>query len=577
MRLPNISTLTTPQNNHLAQQVDDYMLNQIARQRHGIHLTQFTREIILKIVRDTLFDLPVLDLITQLNQKIRLKNFICFVSIVQNNKTLACIHRPGNQLADSIYSAARNLKNILSHNINKSFHIEINILFNKKTYSYGDNKFINKFRIGIDSIGMIHKKRIALFKNSVPIKYGYSCQQLIELLAKKCNAPLNTLSSDKTSLLIYDTIEFREDYQPASHFNLYDLYRGNGLILQSETTETHLKKCARITAVRLQYFLSALPHPIYEYDYLHDHAIKPESSEAVLRVITSMTALANYHPKSIVTLEKIADYFINKYFDKITGCLSVNELSDLGINGCFLETLNTLHNSKYKDTSEKLVAFIFFMFDDLNHKFKIVTNSKPISQFHESEFYFPGMALCGLLSCQNRKVQEKAIQLAKHSFPYYHALFNKHKDGIKMLHWMTKAYGKAYHLTCDPIYSRFIFELNDKVAEMQIQLTEEIDLTGSFSKTGNVRATAAILESLIEAAKVASLSKDFFRLKIYEKCIQLGLRFILQTQHREDNTFNASTLGGFDNNFFDKKIRIDNLQHVLNVLNGVLTPNIPKS
>jgi hypothetical protein len=41
----------------------------------------------------------------------------------------------------------------------------------------------------------------------------------------------------------------------------------------------------------------------------------------------------------------------------------------------------------------------------------------------------------------------------------------------------------------------------------------------------------------------------------------MAFRFILQSQYRPDNTFDPNIIGGYKNNFFDRNIRIDNIQH----------------
>jgi len=562
----------------LVENIDNFLLNGIAKQRAGIIITQQHRSLLLQLVRSYLSSSECQSTIEQLNREIVIGNFICFVSLINQNKTIACLYKPAEKLANSAILSAKALKEMIEKdNIDiSSSHIEINILFHPKIINIlPEDNLVNNFRLGIDALGIQHKNKFAVMTNSIPIKYGYDINQLLVKLADKCNIKVTDFSPTETKLIVYNSLEFREDYLSSSQkFGLYDLYRGNPITLQQEVTDNAIKNSAQLTAQLIYQFLTRHKSPLYEYDYLNNQLFFCETPESVLRTLASITTLANYAllKKDSVLLaaakEKV-NYFINKYYvnDTTTGYLKINGIVDIGTTGCLLLAITSIGNlDEPTDIVEKLTAFIINAYDNQNKKFKTILEPLMPDEHHESEYFFPGIALCALLSTNNKQHLSTAINLAESTFPYYEQLFEKTPDGIKMLTWMTAAYSKLYLLTKNDAYKDFIFAMNDIAVQMQLPFDEDqIDLVGSFSKVGNIRATAAILESIIEAKKIAQSCGDKHRAILYGKSVQTGLRFLLQSQYKEDNTFNDKTIGGFKNNFFETKIRIDNLQHVLEI------------
>jgi hypothetical protein len=464
------------------------------------------------------------------------------------------------------------------------YHIEINILHSKQIlHGTSLDDYYKKIRLGLDAISMCYKNKIAIFKNSIPIKYGYTVEKTLQRLAQKCGIQESLILSADTELSTYKVIEFREDILTKNNKNgLYDLYRDNPIILQKEVTQSSLSDSLYLTFSLLKKFVENATHPAYQYDMNTCEWHASDKPEAILRLLASIYVLAtlanHFQDKHALESSKsVIQNLIDKYYvsNHQMGYLNVHGIIDIGIGGCLFLAINEINSDAFQHYKHALSNFIQSAFDQTNKKFIPILNNTSHTALHESEYYFPGIALTSLLSNQPNN---KIIEIAEAAFPYYYDLFKNNNDGIKMLTWMTPAYTKLFHLTQNKKYKNFVYDMTDRVLQKQISFNnaDEIDLIGSFTKTGNTRTTAAILESIIDSYILADISHDYSRAEQYESAILMGLRFLLQAQFRQDNTFDHNALGGYKNNFFNNVIRIDNIQHTAFAIFKFLNTNFFK-
>ncbi|MBV9576434.1 MAG: hypothetical protein JO149_07395, partial [Gammaproteobacteria bacterium] len=292
--------------------------------------------------------------------------------------------------------------------------------------------------------------------------------------------------------------------------------------------------------------------------------------EAWLRKIASIwifAKLAKFYQDKIAlqSVKKIINH-IMKFF-KISykmGFIEINGMSDIGINGCLLLLL--LSTEFYSDKINLLKTFIISSYDKKYHRFTPIITPK-ISLPHESEFFLPGIALNALLQFSKINPDNEILNITEEAFSYYLNLFRKTKEGIKMLIWMSSAYTKNFFITKTKKYAEFVFEMNDQIINQQISIDSIYpDLIGSFSNKGSTNVTASIVESLIDAYRIAKYYNNYSKMESYERSILMALRFILQSQYRADNTFDSNMIGGYKNHFFDRNIRVDNIQHAAHAL-----------
>lgn len=555
--------------------------------RKGLNLSRQEREMLLKSARNEIsyfFEKPKHPTPISRNNHIEKQTFLCFVSLYGYQKLLACVSHPANTIDESIRLSTRKalqmamLKNdFLQENI----YAEINLLFDEKRIDNSSLIRLEKsITLGINAIRIEHQNKSAIFKNSVPIRNSYSLEQTLKKLAEKCGFTSDILLSKETKISVYKVIEFREDFLTSENkHGLYDLYRGNPIVLQHEITDESINNSMELTINLLKKFVGHANWPAYEYINNTKKWNTSHTPQAILRILASIRVLSMYSgfKNDDAILESVKcgiNNILQKYLkisDKL-GYLEINNIVDIGTSGCLLLAINSIPDkSIFFEITNQLSAFLINAYDEKNKRLIPIIKPHYSTLARESEYYFPGIALNALLESADPTILSRSIDIAKSVFPYYHNLYHESADGIKMITWMTSAYSKLFHLTKNEKYMEFVFQMNDAVLHKQYAYNaKQIDLLGSFSKDGSSRTTAAITESLIEAYHLARLSNDNDRASKYYEAICLALRFVLQSQYRLDNTFNQVIIGGYKNSFFDANIRIDNLQHAGLMMLGFL-------
>src|SRR3990167_8789280 len=194
--MKNLKTTSIVSQEQFASKVDSYILEGIAKQREGLNLSHQEREKLLKLARNEIshfFEKPNrLNSVTK-NKQVKKQTFLCFVTLYKYQykyqKLLACISQPASTIDESITLSTRKALQIaiLENNFSQeNIYVEINLLFEEK--SIDNISFINlekSIALGIDAIRIEHLNKFAIFKNSVPIKNGYSLEQTLKKLAEK--------------------------------------------------------------------------------------------------------------------------------------------------------------------------------------------------------------------------------------------------------------------------------------------------------------------------------------------------------------------------------------------------------
>ena len=120
----------------------------------------------------------------------------------------------------------------------------------------------------------------------------------------------------------------------------------------------------------------------------------------------------------------------------------------------------------------------------------------------------------------------------------------------------------------DPQLCDFVFEMNDWLIDRyQIETSEYPDEIGGFPKSNPKSSTSSYMEGIADAYYLAVAVNDKEHIESYAKSIQLGTRFMLQTQFNADNSFyleNPSlAIGGFKESLVSNDLRNDYTQHAV--------------
>jgi len=494
-------------------------------------------------------------------------SLILFISLYDREKLLICLSTNENSLFNSVKSGINFAANLLKENQPieiSDIRIEISILFDMKKFQLNEmNKIEEQFEIGIHSIGFISNKKITILKNNVALKNGLNYENFYKLLMLKSNIT-NEINPKNTSLLIFKTLEFREDY---SNYTLYDLFRGRPLLLQSEITLDFLVEAVNLSLHYLENFIS---QNIFNYEYCPQtyQITVGNLNEEILRCLGSFSVMGSachlLQKEDLLFLlthsfSQIDELYFNK--EDSGNCLNINNVVDLGSNGFFLLLAKQLNKREHVVALQNL---ILSSYDPAENKLVPFLPHSSSTKHHESEYYFPGIALFALSEPYDNKSYMTFIEIAAKVFPYYQSLYLNTENGLKMAVWMSAVYRRLFEMTHCGIYKDFVYRLCDDFLELQLIKSQYPDTLGCFNSS-QIVTTAVAIETILEGYKLAK-QDDITLAKRYKKSALLGLRFILQYQYNNENCFNKKAIGGFCNSLTDVKIRIDTVQHCLSAI-----------
>lgn len=477
-------------------------------------------------------------------------NVICFVTIYLKNLLISCISGHGDSVISSIDHAIEKHKS-LDFSLKKT-KIAISFLFDSKV------KPINEIQLGLDALAIEKENKIAFFKNSVPIHHGFSLSKTLEELSKKAGLSKDSYLESCVKIHTFNAIEFIED----KNKSLCDWYRGRPLILHSEITKVYLTASIKNALSYLEKSIKLTGEIAYLYTRKKTIKKKESLSTATRKLATLWQSfiVSQSHFFRTEIMRIIKNYFKG---NKNIGCLLISGETHLGLNSFALLSILAIDDLDFLPMeTEGLTAWIESQLNsDLSRFF--VTG--------ENELFFPAQALLAFIELYKKKKQKKYLKYCYSVLPYYQELYNKSQKKILMSCWFTRAYSELFLITNNSIFSEFVFQITDPLLTLQIPVGyDEVDLTGAFTKDGNIRTTATLTESLLSAYDVAVKLRDTSRVEHYEKIITLALRAIIQLQNTKHNCHDPNAIGGFRNTLFDSSIRVDNIQHALGALYNAL-------
>lgn len=203
---------------------------------------------------------------------------------------------------------------------------------------------------------------------------------------------------------------------------------------------------------------------------------------------------------------------------------------------------------------------------------------------NDNQNFYPGEALLYWAGLYGREPDPQLLEQLMASFRYYRAwhLEESHRNPA-FVPWHTQAWYRLWESTRDPELARFIFEMNDWL--LTIQQWDEpdlgLDMRGRFYKPGagfgppHASSTGVYLEGLLDAWRLAGALKDASRQEAYRRAIMRGIRSLAQLTFKDEvDMFYVSRVsrvhGGVRTTVHNNEIRVDNVQHGLMAMLGVL-------
>ncbi len=202
--------------------------------------------------------------------------------------------------------------------------------------------------------------------------------------------------------------------------------------------------------------------------------------------------------------------------------------------------------------------------------FKIFYDDRPDDA---NKYFYPGECLLALGKMHRQTGNAKYLQAVQAAFGYYHEMFQKDPNRA-FVPWHIQAWALAYDITGDRKYLDFVFQMADYLTTFQADEKSDVypDMIGGFVNEQGFAgvASAAFMEGMVEAFRVARKSGDADRTRKYHKVVLLGVRFLDQLTFKDLDAFycvsRKDVIGGVKMSPADHTIRIDNCMHVVNVL-----------
>ncbi len=133
------------------------------------------------------------------------------------------------------------------------------------------------------------------------------------------------------------------------------------------------------------------------------------------------------------------------------------------------------------------------------------------------------------------------------------------------LPWTISAFASLYEQTGEQRYADYVFFLGDQLLTKQ-NVDYNDEAYGSFHRKPSAN-TGGYMEGLGDAIRVARLTGDERRLRVYQERAKMGYRWLFELQYGESEAAAVErpsmTRGGFRKTLNDSQLRIDNTQHAI--------------
>lgn len=419
----------------------------------------------------------------------------------------------------------------------------------------------NNIELGIHSLEILFNDTPVIFKESVPISHNYDLEYTLDRLCYKANLKKDCYLDDDIDLFRYETLTFMGNRT----LDIVDLYRYNILIDQNDVTNEMIYDSVNSG---YHWFLHNInmENNLLEYEYYpSENSYSTENNH--VRQLASLWALTELNNFLLnITSNDIIIHSLDYYIQFMNHSgnftyLTINNRSKLANNAFLLMALiNTPEYENRSDYIEKLSNGILSLQQD-NGSF----HTYFFSDKNTGIDYYPGEAMLSLMKMYNHTKDQRYLTSVEKAFYHYRDYWRDNKS-TAFIPWHSQTYKLLFEVTKDSDVAEFIFEMNDWIIDnYQIKNSAYQDEIGGFPRYYPTFSTSVFIEGINDAHSIALMVNDTYHMQKYEKAIKLGVRFILQIQFTENNTFYLKNpkraIGGFKASLTCNNLRIDNTQH----------------
>ncbi|MBU0506180.1 MAG: hypothetical protein ABII18_13185 [bacterium] len=395
--------------------------------------------------------------------------------------------------------------------------------------------------------------------------------------------PKDMIKYNDLIIEMYRVLHFGEAF-PDHKFTTF--HRGQETITTSDVTYSEMQNRLKLIG---QWYENNVKNNEVTYEYYPAKDLYQDNTRTMVRstmAVWVLNKLAFYlnDPKLKQLGQETLNYYLERYFN-MTRSLKTGELQP---------TLNPTKKGeipKYRYTTAGFMIMSFLERGEFaEHKKEIalladwlMKHQRPdgifTTQYAQSQYFMPGQLLLAMASLYEETKDKKYKAYFDKSFLAYK------KQLEAMMHlgnqryapfapaWFTQPLTKMWLITKENKYRELIFTINDRAskwyqANAQDQVYFDYDgmlapIPGSY---GNTAITAAVLESLVDAAYVAKISGDSTRLQKYASIIKKTTAYLMRLQYTPANTYyiknRERVIGGFKTDLLNTKIWMDNVWHL---------------
>jgi AMMECR1 domain-containing protein len=421
--------------------------------------------------------------------------------------------------------------------------------------------------LGVHAIGIRQGSSRAIFKASVPMKKSYSLKTTLERLSRKAGLPPDSYADPASRIYRFAN----EAFLGRPDGSVLPLFRGGTLVRPGDVT---LDRLGGALALAHDYLDAHLHEGGRGFDYLYFPYRERHSED-------------NNHIRQMATLwiaiklgKELRDERLNarlrdmlKRYELLLqrrGEIAYPRVDDRATLGHAAFLLLGLIEMEGYPGRQRLIDELTAGILSLQREDGSFSTSFQ-SDSSRGQNYYPGEALLALMEVHRLRPDDDLRAAAVKAFEHYSEYWRENRNSA-MVPWHSQACRLLYEVERDPAIAAFVFEMNDWLID-RYQVTESPypDEVGGFRKgTPSTCSSAAYLEGIADACELARASKDTQRAQRYFVSLRSGLRFLLQNQFAEENTYYMpeadSALGGFRRNLVDNRIRIDCVQHAAHAI-----------
>ena len=190
--------------------------------------------------------------------------------------------------------------------------------------------------------------------------------------------------------------------------------------------------------------------------------------------------------------------------------------------------------------------------------------------------YYPGEAILALTRVYGLDRDKKWLDAADAAANWLIAVRDRGKtiDKLDHDHWLLYGLNELYRYRKKPLFLDHARKIVDAIVAHQNTRAEYPDQVGMYGYTSNSNQVATRSEGLMAAWRLFTAAGDVPYAQKALRAAELGVRFQLGTQIREETAMYfpvpPKALGGFGRSLDDRKIQIDNVQHNVSAILALL-------